>query len=157
MGMFDTIRVKRDGRDVEVQVKVYMGKYEPSLGVCEVGQFIPDPAFPKIKFAEWGYSDDGDCIVEFDKGMVTNVVFPPDTKGYKFPELPRPKHNPERKEKIWIERNYRMEEKMKGKSLEEVLLEPIQHLIDYTGFARVIFTKGNYIKISGKWQRIRPI
>lgn len=157
MGMYDTIMAKRGDQDIEVQVKVYMGRYEPGCKFYEMGELIPDPDFPKIRFAEWGYADSGDCIVEFDGGRVVRIFWPPDTKGYKFPELPRPKHKPGRKEAVALECERRMRERTHDMSLEEALLAPIKRAIDYPGFARLIFTKGNYTKIGGKWQRIRPI
>lgn len=155
--MFDTIRAKRDGMDIEVQVKVYMGRYEPGCKFYEMGEPIPDPDFPKIRFAEWGYADSGDCIVEFDGGRVVRIFWPPDTKGYKFPELPRPKHRPGRKEAAFRECARRHFERTRGMSIGELLLAPLRHAIDYPGFARLIFTKGNYAKVGDKWQRIRPI
>jgi hypothetical protein len=159
--MFDTVRAQRDGQDIEVQVKVYMGRYRPGCEFYEAGQPIPDPDFPKVRFAEWGYADSGDCIVEFDGGRVVGIIWPPETKDYQFPELPRTRRHPERRAAICKEEQRRIGVKYAGMSPEEslgkVFAEFITDTIGRPGFARLLFTKGNYAKIGGRWERIRPI
>lgn len=161
MGMFDTIRAKRDGMDIEVQVKVYMGRYQPGCAFYEMGTPIPDPDFPKIRFAEWGYADDGDCIVEFDEGRAVRIVWPPIPKGYQFPDLPKPRRHPGRKMVAVTEEQKRIGERFKGmtpkEAIAKVFSEHIVDMINRPGLSRMMFTKGNYAKIGGKWQRIRPI
>lgn len=163
--MFDTLRVDRDGKDVEVQFKVYLGKHEPFCNYYGLGETIPD--LPKVRFAEWGIGDDLEhCIVEFDGGRAVRVIWPPETEGYVFPELPRPRRHPERVALVWAEEKKRMdaladaEVALAGSpelALARALLEPIRCVMDYPGIARTILNPGNYAKIDGKWRRIRPI
>ena len=145
--------------EVEIQFKVYLGKYSPDCQIAKLGEVLE--GFPKIPYlVETGDFKCGEtyceAVIEFRHGVLTKVVHPI-PKDFQHPQLPSGR-NTDRKEALARVRQKQIDEECGGKSFGEIYGSFLGRMMGSPGFARSVFKVSdirykNYVKENGKWRR----